>query len=187
MEKITESNLVLNVLCLEDVLKDAELLSEMLTGAGYQVSMDIAAGEKPYLSYLKSRKYNLILSDYTLPGFNALAALKLAQQLQPEVPFICVSGTIGEDTAVEMLKLGATDYVLKDRMGRLVFAVQRALEGVEQQKELNKAVIEKFKVIHSLEVHQIELELQNEELIQAKEQAVSASEKYIKIHVKIYC
>jgi PAS domain S-box-containing protein len=182
MGKITESNLVLNVLCLEDVLKDAELLNELLTGAGYRVSMDIAPGEKPYLSFLKSRKYDIILADYKLPGFNAPAALKLAQQLQPEVPFICVSGTIGEDIAVELLKQGATDYVLKDRLGRLAFAVKRALEGVAQIKERNIAVIEKLELVHSLEVHQTELELQNEELIQAKDQATIASEKYIELY-----
>ena len=91
MKKMTESNALLNVLCLEDVLKDAELLNEMLVDAGYLVSMDIAAGEKEYLSFLKGRNYDIILADYTLPGFGASAALKLALELQPAVPFICVS------------------------------------------------------------------------------------------------
>jgi len=131
-----ESKAILNVLCLEDVIKDAEVMTENLIDAGYKVNVDIATGEKAYLSFLKSRKYDVILADYTLPGFNAPAALKLALKFQPEVPFICVSGTIGEDTAVELLKQGATDYVIKDRLGRLAFAVRRALEGVELQKEL---------------------------------------------------
>ena len=136
MKKIEESNALLNVLCLEDAFKDAELLNEMLVDAGYLVNMDFAEREEAFISFLKSRKYHIILADYTLPGFNAPAALKLALELQPEVPFICVSGTIGEDTAVELLKRGATDYVLKDRLGRLAFAVRRALEGKELQKEL---------------------------------------------------
>ncbi|MDZ4205507.1 MAG: PAS domain S-box protein [Bacteroidales bacterium] len=134
-----ESKVLLNVLCLEDELKDAELLNEMLVDAGYLVNMDIAAEEKEYLSFLKGRNYDIILADYTLPGFDVHAALKLALALQPEVPFICASGTIGEDKAVELLKLGATDYVFKDRLGRLAFAVRQALEGVEKQKERKKA------------------------------------------------
>src|ERR1035437_5853898 len=105
MEKIAESNTLLNVLCLEDVLKDGELLNEMLVDAGYLVNMDIAKKEKEYLSFLKGRNYDIILADYTLPGFDVHAALKLALELQPEVPFICASGTISEDKAVELLKL----------------------------------------------------------------------------------
>lgn len=139
MEEIVELKLVLKVLCLEDVLQDAELLNEILADAGFHVHMDIATDEESYLSYLKSRKYDIILSDYSLPGFNAPTALKLALTLVPEVPFICVSGTIGEDTAVELLKQGATDYVLKDRLGRLAFAVNRALEMVEERDERKKA------------------------------------------------
>jgi len=139
MKKMEKSKVLLNVLCLEDELKDAELLNEMLVDAGYLVNMDIAKEEKEYLSFLKGRNYDLILADYTLPGFDVHAALKLALELQPEVPFICVSGTIGEDLAVELLKQGATDYVLKDRMSRLAFAVRRALEGVVNQKERKKA------------------------------------------------
>jgi len=138
MKKMEESKVLLNVLCLEDVLKDAELLNEMLVDAGFLVSMDIAAKEKEYLALLKGRNYDIILADYTLPGFDAPAALKLALELQPEVPFICVSGTVGEDIAVELLKQGATDYVLKDRLGRLAFAVRRALEGVVKQKNWKK-------------------------------------------------
>src|SRR5450756_2463816 len=95
MKKMKESKVLLNVLCLEDILKDAELLNEMLVDAGFLVSMDIATKEKEYLALLKGRNYDIILADYTLPGFDALDALKLALELQPEVPFICVSGTIG--------------------------------------------------------------------------------------------
>jgi len=139
MKKMEKSKVLLNVLCLEDELKDAELLNEMLVDAGYLVNMDVAAKEKEYLSFLKSRNYDVILSDYTLPGFNAAAALQLALKLQPEVPFICVSGTIGEEKAIELLKQGATDYVLKDRPARLAFAVRKALEGAANQKEAKKA------------------------------------------------
>src|SRR5450759_149263 len=104
MEKIAESNTLLNVLCLEDDIKDAELLKEMLVDADYQVSMDIASGEKEYVDFLKGRNYDIILADNSLPSFDALAALKLTYALKPEIPFICVSGTIGEERAVELLK-----------------------------------------------------------------------------------
>jgi DNA-binding NtrC family response regulator len=135
MEKIAESNTLLNVLCLEDVLKDAELLNEMLLDAGYLVSMDIAKGEKEYLDFLNYGNYDIIFSDNSLPNMDAFAALKLALMLKPEIPFICVSGTIGEEKAVELLKQGASDYVLKDRLGRLALAVQRALKETEVQKK----------------------------------------------------
>jgi len=149
MKKMEKSKVLLNVLCLEDELKDTELLNEMLVDAGYLVNMDIAAGEKEYLSFLKGRNYDIILADYTLPGFDVHTALKLALELQPEVPFICASGTVSEDKAVELLKLGATDYVFKDRLGRLGFSVRRALEGVANQKEWKKAE-EKLKKSYAL-------------------------------------
>src|SRR5450759_2350377 len=144
MKKIDESNLLVDVLCFEDVLKDAELLKEILADAGYLVSMDIAKKEKEYLDFLKCGNYDIILSDNSLPGLNAFAALKLALALKPEIPFICVSGTIGEEKAVELLKQGAADYVLKDRLGRLAFAVERVLKETEMQK-VRKQVEEALK------------------------------------------
>ncbi len=130
------------VLCLEDDLKDAELFREMLHDSGFLVEMDIVSNKKQFISSLKACHYDVILADYSLPGFDAPAALKQATMLKPDVPFICVSGTIGEDTAVELLKQGATDYVLKDRIGRLAFAVQRALEEAETKKDWKQAQAE---------------------------------------------
>ncbi len=140
-KKITKA-LSIYVLCLEDDLKDAELLKEMLHDSGYLVRMDIVSQEEQFSTSLKANNYDIILADYTLPGFDAPAALKQATLLRPDIPFICISGTIGEDTAVELLKQGATDYVLKDRIGRLAFAVQRALEESETKKEWKKAQAE---------------------------------------------
>jgi len=134
-----ESNSILNVLCLEDVLKDAEILNEMLVDAGYQVKMDIVSEKKEYKDLLKERNYDIILADNTLPRMDAFVALNLALALKPEIPFICVSGTIGEEKAVELLKLGASDYVLKDRLGKLALTVQRALKETEVQKRRKQA------------------------------------------------
>ena len=136
---MTDTSFTLKVLCLEDAPKDAELLREILTDAGYIVTMDVAENEEIFTSYLNSVPYDIILADYTLPGYNAAEALKVAKGLQPKTPFICISGTIGEDKAVELVKQGATDYVLKDRLGRLVFAVNRALNDAARQEQWETA------------------------------------------------
>src|ERR1035437_2300819 len=151
MEKIAESNTLLNVLCLEDVLKDAELLNEMLVDAGYLVTMDIAKGEKEYLSFLKGRNYDIILADNKLPRMDAFAALKLALELKPEIPFICVSGTIGEEKAVELLKQGASDYVLKNKLERLIPKIKRALNEHDLEikvKQTEKELMENHKLLY---------------------------------------
>ena len=146
----------LKILCLEDAPKDAELLKEMLTDSGYDVSIDIAEDEGKFTSSLKSDTYDIIFADYTLPSFNGSEALKLAKIHQPHAPFICISGTIGEDKAVELIKQGATDYVLKDRLGRLVFAVTRALNDAANQKE--------WKITQDKLRNKEIIELQNDEL-----------------------
>jgi two-component system, sensor histidine kinase and response regulator len=138
----------LRILCLEDVPQDAELIQEMLTDEGFDIAMDVASDRVEYAESLKGCDHDIILADYTLPDFDAPAALEMALDQCPDTPFICVSGTIGEDRAVELLKLGATDYVLKDRMGRLGFAIRRALDSERQEKArraseaLNRLLVE---------------------------------------------
>src|SRR5512133_713997 len=127
MKRIEESMVLLNILCLEDDLKDAELLNENLVEDGYLVSMDIANSEKKFTDFLNASNYDLIFAKNSVPQFDALAALKVTLSLKPEIPFICVSGTVGEEKAVELLKQGASDYVIKDRLDRFPFAVRRAL------------------------------------------------------------
>jgi PAS domain S-box-containing protein len=162
MKKKAESKTLLNVLCLEDDLKDAELANGMLVNADYKVSMDIATGEKEYVDFLKHRNYDIILADNSLPSFDALAALKVAITLKPEIPFICVSGTIGEEKAVELLKQGAKDYVIKDRLGRLAFAVQSSLKEVEIEKERKHAEEELLLENNALvKLNQFAIELSN--------------------------
>lgn len=127
---------------LEDVPKDAELLKEMLTDEGFDIKIDIVDTKSTYLSCLKSNHYDIIYADFTLPSFNGQEALDLAKIICPDVPFICISGTIGEDRAVELLKQGATDYVLKDRMERLPFATKRALDAAIQHSKFRQTEIE---------------------------------------------
>jgi len=128
LESKIKPGMGLKVLCLEDVPRDAELMREMILKAGFILEMDITATEIEYESLLRTCSHDLILSDFKLPGFNAFGALQLRNEICPGTPFICVSGSIGEETAIELLKLGAVDYVLKDRPERLPFAIKRALD-----------------------------------------------------------
>ena len=129
----------LKVLYLEDSPHDVEIIRELLKDAGYDLSMDCADKKKEYTSLLSERTYDIILSDFTLPGFNAFGALDLAKKICPEVPFICVSGSIGEETAIELIKQGAVDYVLKDRMVRLPLGIKRALDEAKERKSRRQA------------------------------------------------
>ena len=134
-----KSVLQLTVLYLEYSQKDIEIVYHYLIGyISCPVYMDTASTEKQFRSYLKNNKYDLILADYTLPGYNVREALKEAQAICPEVPFICLSRTVSADIAVEMIKQGATDYVFKDRLGRLPFVIQRALQGKLLELEMQQ-------------------------------------------------
>ena len=132
-------NEVLKVLCLEDSPQDAEIMRELLIDAGYNLNMDCTAAEKEFVSLLSSHKYDLILADFKLPGFDGFTALRWSVEICPDVPFICISGTIGEETAVELLKKGAVDYILKDRLIRLPSAIKRAIEQHNIQIEKRAA------------------------------------------------
>src|SRR5512145_2067493 len=116
----------LQVLVVEDSPNDAELIIYELTRAGYAVDWKRVAAQKDYVAALNSQ-VDLILADYNLPQFNALQALHLLQQTTFDIPFIVVTGSI-EEVAIECMKQGAADYLLKDRLGRLPQAVERALE-----------------------------------------------------------
>lgn len=100
---------------------------ETLTRAGIRAEAALAPNRVRFEELLAEGPYDIILADYNLPGFDAHGALELAKAACTHTPFICVSGTIGEEATVELLKHGADDCVLKDRMARLPFAVQRAI------------------------------------------------------------
>ncbi|RJR33119.1 MAG: PAS domain S-box protein, partial [Deltaproteobacteria bacterium] len=124
---------------LEDVDSDAELVKFELRKAGVDFIIRRVDTREDFLKELKTRLPDVILGDYNLPDFNGLAALKLSREICPDVPFIFVSGAIGEETAVDTLKEGATDYVLKQRLARLGAAVERALEDAAKQRQLRQA------------------------------------------------
>ncbi len=124
----------LRVLILEDREADAELLALELSRAGFAPEWTRVSSEAEYLAELE-KGYDVILADYRLPQFDGLQALQLMQERGLDIPFVLVSGTIGEDLAVEAMKRGAADYLLKDRLARLGAAVARALE----EKQLREA------------------------------------------------
>ena len=117
----------LRVLILEDRMSDAQLLLHELRRAGFSPEWRLAHDEPGYLEHL-TPELDVILADYTLPQFDALRALRLLQERGLDVPFIVVTGSISEEAAVECMKQGAADYLLKDRLARLGPALIRALE-----------------------------------------------------------
>lgn len=125
------------ILHLEDDVRDAELVKVMLQKAGLNPSIHRVDSKEQFVQLLEERPFDLILSDYSMPVFDGEMALELARESHPEIPFIFMSGTLGEERAVEALHAGATDYVLKTKPKRLVPAIQRALKEVKQAKEKN--------------------------------------------------
>ncbi|MBU1052361.1 MAG: PAS domain S-box protein [Proteobacteria bacterium] len=121
----------LHILNLEDSLLDTELIKETLSAAGIEYEIIRVDNEKDFLSAIENHNLDLILADFTLPAFDGLSALSIALKRCPDVPFIFVTGTMGEEIAVESLKSGATDYVNKGGLYRLEQAVKRALKESE--------------------------------------------------------
>src|SRR5689334_21653186 len=118
----------LRVLLIEDSPSDVELAVWRLKQAGYACSYQCVVNEAQMRAALHAGLPDLILSDFSLPGFDGMSALELARAEAPDIPFIFLSGTIGEEWAIEALKRGAVDYVLKSNPKRLGPAVKRALE-----------------------------------------------------------
>src|SRR5258705_7772410 len=123
----------LRILLVEDVAIDAELEVLTLERSGLSVVHSIVAGEKAFVDALGEFAPDVILSDFSMPGFDGMAALALAREICPDTPFIFVSGTIGEESAVHALKSGATDYVMKTNLVRLPAAVERALRDRKER------------------------------------------------------
>jgi PAS domain S-box-containing protein/putative nucleotidyltransferase with HDIG domain len=125
----------LKILILEDVPADAELIERELRKGEIKFSSKRVDTRKAFLKELKEFEPDLILGDYKLPSFDGISALEIVREKLADIPFIFVSGAIGDELAIETLKRGATDYVLKDGLSRLVPAVNRALREVEERAE----------------------------------------------------
>jgi PAS domain S-box-containing protein len=127
------------ILLLEDYPLDAELISRELRRSIPRLEWRHADSKEAFIATLREFAADLVLSDNSLPSFDALAALRTARELCPDVPFVVVSGTVGDEHAVELMKAGVTDYVLKDRLSRLGIVVRRALAEAEQRRGAKQA------------------------------------------------
>src|SRR5579863_1744189 len=129
----------LRILYLEDDPSDAELVRETLASEGLSCEVTRVETEADFIESLYQGGVDLIFADYTLPSFDGLSALKIARRDWRDVPFIFVSGTMGEEIAIEALKFGATDYVFKTRLSRLAPSVRRALREADERIGLSQA------------------------------------------------
>ncbi|WP_404288086.1 sensor histidine kinase [Microvirga sp. RSM25] len=163
---VIQADRVLRILLLEDSALDAELVTEALIEAGLPVSIERVVSADEFTRAVRDESWDLILADYLLPAFNGLNALEIAQEMARATPFVFVSGALGEEVAVEALKRGATDYVLKDKLDRLPATVLRALAEARERGERRRAqdalqqmLDERTALLHELD-HRVKNNLQ---------------------------
>jgi diguanylate cyclase (GGDEF)-like protein/PAS domain S-box-containing protein len=147
----------LTILMVEDSESDAQLIVRLLKKAGYEISFEQVQTAEQMRAALEERTWDVVISDYNLPQFDGRAALELLKETGQDIPFIIVSGVIGEESAVAMMKAGAHDYLMKSNLARLVPAVARELEQAQDRRERKQA---------------------EDELIKAKEKAEGSEEKF---------
>lgn len=129
----------LQILHLEDDATDAELVQATLLREGVDCCVRVVATRSAFVAALEEGGIDLVLADYSLPDFDGMRGLAIVRERFPDLPFVFVSGRLGEEAAIESLRSGATDYVLKNRLTRLAPAVQRALAEAGERAELKKA------------------------------------------------
>lgn len=132
----------IHILHLEDRRKDAQLVQSTLEAEGIQCAITWVKSRDDFVAALEHGDIDLILSDFALPHFDGMSALKIARAGWPAIPFVLVSGTMGEERAIESLQSGATDYVLKDRLVRLTPAVRRAMQESENRAERGRLEVQ---------------------------------------------
>src|SRR5919198_4216903 len=125
------SERTLRILHLEDDPRDVELVRDPLAADGREFDVRTVCTRGDFTAALEGGGVEVILSDFALPSFDGLSALEIARRLAPDLPFIFVSGTLGEEAAIDAVRLGATDYVLKHRLSRLAPAVRRAVSELQ--------------------------------------------------------
>jgi PAS domain S-box-containing protein len=132
-------NKPLRILHLEDNPLDAELIKEILENEELPCHITRVETREDFVAALAATNFDIVLSDYSLPTFDGLSAMAIVRQHYPAIPFLIVTGTMGEEVVIETLKSGATDYVLKQRLSRLMPSVQRALREAEERTERKRA------------------------------------------------
>lgn len=156
----------MKILLLEDDHLDAELIAEALESDGITCDLNRVITGTQFEDALQTFNYDLIISDYSLPSFDGMMALKIAQGTCPDIPFILISGRVGEEIAIDALKNGATDFILKQRFERLGSAVHRAIRECEEKAGRRIAEAELQKAYQELELRVTE---RTKELAQANE------------------
>lgn len=126
---------LIKILIIEDYEDDVLLLLHHLSKGGLKIEYKVAETATQMQTYLAENSWDLVISDYALPGFDGLSALKILQKSKQDIPFIIVSGAIGEETAVAVMKAGAHDYIMKDELSRLVPAIRRELKEATERQE----------------------------------------------------
>src|SRR5687768_2981309 len=129
----------MKILHLEDCQEDAELVAEMIRREWPDCVITRVEARAPFVKELQQSRYDVVVSDFGLRSLNGLEALELAKTYTPDTPFIFLSGTIGEDRAIDALRSGAQDYILKDGMKRLVSAIARALRDSDERHKRREA------------------------------------------------
>ncbi len=142
----------IRILHIEDSLPDRELIAEGLSADGLPCEIIYVASEREFREALHRTEFDLILSDFSTPTFDGASALQVARALRPDIPFLFVSGTIGETRAIEALRAGATDYVLKNHLRRLGPAVRRALDEARERTENLRAAAQ---ILHLNRTYQV--------------------------------
>ena len=132
--RLSHESPAIRIVLVEDDVDDAELVRARFAEAGLRFELERVESRPTFRAALARADVDLVLADYSLPRFDGVAVLELARELRPDVPVVLLSGAIGEDLAIETLKLGATDYVLKQRLERLVPVVLRALREREGRR-----------------------------------------------------
>ncbi|SHG03548.1 sensor histidine kinase [Pedobacter caeni] len=148
----------LNILILEDNESDADLLNRELKKSGLSFTAKVVQTRAEFENALQSFEPDLILSDYSLPSFDAVTAFRIKQDKHPHIPFIIISGIIGEENAVELIKAGVTDYVSKDKLFTLSTKITRALNDSRDRKE--KALTEEKLEVSNRELLELNQELE---------------------------
>src|SRR3569623_1752862 len=133
---------ILRILHLEDLSSDAELIDRELKKGGLAFEKLVVDQKEEYIEGLKRFKPDIVLSDHSLPAFNSNEALAVLKQLNINIPFILVTATVSEEFAVNIIKRGAEDYILKDRLQRLPSAVRNAIEKNKLEQEKQKFIEE---------------------------------------------
>ncbi|MEI6142132.1 MAG: hybrid sensor histidine kinase/response regulator [Mariniphaga sp.] len=160
-------NKTIKILHLEDSDKDAELIQSMLQTSEIGHEYFLADNEKRFRQILETENVDIILSDYSLPDYNGNEALKLSREMYSHIPFIFVSGKIGEDAAINAMLNGATDYVLKNKLERLVPAIKRALRE-------NDLVMEREQANANLREKNKQIEAQNEKYLMINKELIQS-------------